>query len=88
MLQEFSSSFRIIAIMLFRLQMSVDDTIAAYISLVKSVFSKKTKWGFQDATFKASLFEEAFLKIIQCQLNIGTGEARKVLMLNDEGPKW
>ena len=70
--------------MLFRLQMSIDAAINAYIKLAEHVFSEK-KWFFQEGTFKATRLEEAMLSIIQ---QSGGGDPQQVLLLNKEGPKW
>ena len=78
---------RIIIIMLFRLQMPIDEAIDAYATLAKRVFSKK-KWFFQDGTFKASRLESALLDIIQLKLGIEEADAREERMLNEPGSKW
>jgi len=78
---------RIIIIMLFRLQMSIEDAIKAYATLVRQVFSER-KWFFQDGTFKASRLETALLDIVQSKLGIEEAEAKEVPMLNETGSKW
>jgi len=78
---------RITVIMLFRLQMPIDDVIDAYATLARQVFSKK-KWFFQDGTFKASRLEAALLDIIQSKLGIEEARAREVRMLDEQGSKW
>ena len=78
-------SARLIVIMLFRLQMTIDDAIKAYTTFASRVFAEK-KWFFQQGTFKSSLLEEAFLAIIQSGLK--EGNPRMVRLLDEEGPKW
>lgn len=78
---------RIIVIMLFRLQMPIDDAISAYAVLARQVFSER-KWFFQNGNFKASHLEAAILSIIQSRLGIEEAEAREVQMLNELGSKW
>ena len=71
--------------MLFRLRMSIDDTIKAYAKLARRVFLKK-KWFFQEGTFKASSLENAVVAMIQ-----GTTQQalpREIRMLDEGGPKW
>ena len=70
--------------MLFRLQMSFDAAIRAYIKLSEHVFSEK-KWFFQEGTFKATRLEEAMLTIIQENEH---GDPKQVPLFNEEGPKW
>ena len=70
--------------MLFRLQMSIDSAIEAYLKLSEHVFSEK-KWFFQEGTFKATRLEEATLSMIQRSKG---GDPRQVLLLNEQGPKW
>ncbi len=71
--------------MLFRLHMSIDDAIRAYIQLAEHIFSEK-KWFFQKGTFKATRLEEAMVSIIE--QNIRGESPRQVLFFNKEGPKW
>ena len=78
---------RIIVIMLFRLQMSIDAAIRAYIRLAEHVFSEK-KWFFQEGTFKATRLEEAMVSIIQQEEQEEGGDPRLVPFFNKEGPKW
>jgi hypothetical protein len=54
---------RLIALMLGRLRLSVDDAIGHYSQFAKHVFSKK-KWKGQNRTFKATKLEEAFKRIV------------------------
>jgi len=70
--------------MLFRLQMTIDAAIEAYLKLSEHVFSEK-KWFFQEGTFKATRLEEAMLSIIQQN---EPGNPKQVPLLNNEGPKW
>ena len=74
--------------MLFRLKMSVEDAIAAYTSVAKTVFTEK-KLPHQEGTFKATLLESAIVKIIRSQTkHVDEKEARAMQLLNKEGPKW
>jgi patatin-like phospholipase/acyl hydrolase len=82
-----TSTGGIIVIMLFRLEMPIDDAIDAYATLARQVFSER-KWFFQEGTFKASRLEDAILHIIQSRLSIEEADAREVRMLNKEGTKW
>jgi hypothetical protein len=54
---------RLIALMLGRLRLSVDDAIGHYSQFAKHVFSEK-KWKGQDGTFKATKLEEAIKTIV------------------------
>jgi hypothetical protein len=54
---------RLIALMLGRLRLSVDDAIGHYSQFAKHVFSEK-KWKGQDGTFKATKLENAIKKIV------------------------
>jgi len=74
-------------IMLFRLQMSIDEAIDTYATLARSVFSEK-KWFFQEGTFRASRLEDAIISIIRVRSNKADGDPRAVKMLNEDGPKW
>ena len=77
----------LIVIMLFRLQMSIDEAIDAYAILTRSVFSEK-KGFFRDGTFKASRLEDAIVSIVRTRSNEANGDPRTVKMLNEDGPKW
>jgi len=70
--------------MLFRLQMSIDAAIDAYMKLAEHVFSEK-KWFFQEGTFKATRLEEAMLSIIQ---QSGIDDPQQVPLFDKDGPKW
>src|SRR6266545_1714910 len=79
--------FRVIVIMLFRLCMSIEDSIKAYTVLAKRVFSKK-KWLHQQGTSKTTLLEAVILRIIESAFkNIKGDAAKEVRMLNEEGHK-
>jgi hypothetical protein len=54
---------RLIALMLGRLRMSVDDAIAAYAKLAKEVFSDVKPKG-HEGRFKASKLEDAIKQIV------------------------
>ncbi|KAG5634305.1 hypothetical protein H0H81_002476, partial [Sphagnurus paluster] len=58
-----TSTGGLVAIMLGRLGMSVQEAIAAYVRFARTVFSRK-KWFFQDGTFKASVLERAIKEIV------------------------
>ncbi|KAH7326831.1 acyl transferase/acyl hydrolase/lysophospholipase [Rhizoctonia solani] len=58
-----TSTGGLIAIMLGKLRMSVDETIKAYIRLSEDVFSKK-KWFWKDARYSAKALEKAICTII------------------------
>jgi len=79
-------SGRLIVIMLFRLQMSIDDAIRAYTILARDVFVEK-KWCFQEGTFKASRLEDAVLTIIR-EADKEKEDPNQILLLDDKGPKW
>ena len=72
--------------MLFRLRMSIDNAITAYVALAKNVFSER-KLLFQDGNFKASRLEEAIANIIHVAFKLTTEEARSVSILDEAGPK-
>ena len=62
---------RLIAIMLGRLEMEVDECIAAYIQLMKKIFRKPSKWnlaasvfGNIEPRFDASKLEGAINEVI------------------------
>ena len=71
--------------MLFQLQMSIDDSINAYASLARNVFSER-KMFFQEGTFKACRLEDAITSIVREKSN--EADPRAVKMLNKDGPKW
>ncbi|KAG5651485.1 hypothetical protein H0H81_008485 [Sphagnurus paluster] len=54
----------LLAIMLGRLGMSVDEAIGAYVEFAKTVFSDR-KWFFKNETFKATVLERVIKKIIR-----------------------
>jgi hypothetical protein len=64
---------RLIAIMLGRLEMGVDECIAAYTKLMKSVFETKSRWspagltGKIKARFDATKLETAIKEVITHQ---------------------
>ena len=56
---------RLIAIMLGRLEMDVDECIAAYTKLMKTVFEKKPSWtGNIKSQFDTAKLESAIKKVI------------------------
>ena len=79
---------RIIAVMLFRLRMTIDEAITAYTRLVEDVFSSKTILGSHKPRTSAFRLENAITKFICSSLNVEESQAQKVCMLNDNGPKW
>jgi len=76
-------------IMLFRLRMSADEAIRAYVTLAEHVFSSP-KWGFQtrNGKFKATRLEDAIATVIQKALNMDEEESRSVRMLDEKAAKW
>ncbi|QRV73549.1 patatin-like phospholipase protein [Ceratobasidium sp. AG-Ba] len=66
-----TSTGGLIAIMLGRLHMSVEDTIKAYVSLSRSIFSE-TKWPWKEGKFKASLLERAVKMTVGANTPPGT----------------
>jgi hypothetical protein len=64
---------RLIAIMLGRLEMDVDECITAYTKLIKSVFETKIRWspagwtGKINARFDATKLETAIKEVINRQ---------------------
>ncbi len=77
----------LIVIMLFRLQMSVDEAIKAFASLAKGVFSER-RFFHQEENSRAMQLEEAVIRIVQNSLRIGEAEARSIKLLDEGGPKW
>lgn len=74
--------------MLFRLKMSIDEAINAYVELAGQVFSEK-KWFFQTGSFKATRLEAATLRVIKRALNIESDDdAWRVPLLDNSSPKW
>ncbi len=73
--------------MLFRLKMSVEDAVDAYTNVAKTVFMSK-KLPHQEGTFKATRLESAIVKIIEKTQHVDEKKARKMRMLDKEGPKW
>lgn len=59
-----TSTGALIAIMLGRLQMTVDETLEEYQRLAKTVFSD-TKNAFGDGAYKATTFEKAVQSIVR-----------------------
>jgi len=74
-------------IMLFRLQMSIDEAINAYATLARIVFSER-KWFFQEGNFKATQLENAIVSIIRERPTEANDDPWEVKMLNEDGPKW
>ena len=81
------SSIRLIVIMLFRLRMSIDEAIRAYITLTKHDSSAQ-KGVFNEGNYSTSRLEEAIATVIQEALQIGEVESRSVRMLDEEAAKW
>jgi hypothetical protein len=71
--------------MLFRLRMSIDQAISAYVEITSHVFSQK-KWPLQEGTFKASRLEEGIIRVIAATLKVEEAEAVTMRMLNDQFP--
>ena len=59
-----STSHRLIALMLGRLRLTVDEAISQYGLFAQHVFSEK-KWKGQDGTFKARKLEETVKRIVK-----------------------
>lgn len=57
------ASRSLIALMLGRLRMCIDDAIAAYVELSKDIFSKKQ--SFRDGKYSAKGLEAAVKKIVE-----------------------
>jgi len=66
--------------MLFRLRMSIDDAISAFVNLSNSVFSEKNIWSR-----RSSRLEDGIVGIIQ---NAVEGQAKELRMMDEGGPKW
>ena len=83
----FTNGHRLIAIMLGRLEMDVDDCISAYRKLMESVFGEKSSWlpiGWTGGTkprFDAMRLKNAIEGVITCQ------GFSKTYHLNDEQPR-
>ena len=75
-------------IILFRLRMTIDDAINAYVYLTRHVFSERQSWFHRDGIFKASRLEDAIVKIISAQLKVDEDQARELRILDVNGPKW
>jgi len=72
--------------MLFRLEMTIDEAIAAYRKLSESVFSKKSMFPIK--TTDASFLETAAADLIHSSLCVDEIRARGIRMLANEQPKW
>ena len=78
---------RWIVILLFRLQMTIDEAIVAYGKIATFVFSKRKLW-FKKGTFKASRLEKVMTDVIATSLGIGKAEAAKLCMSNEQIPDY
>lgn len=67
--------FRLIALLLGRLRLSVPEAIDKYRQLARQVFSDK-KHFVKDGKFKASKLENAIKEVIEWKLGKGRGEER------------
>lgn len=79
---------RLIALMLGRLRMSVDEATKAYAALSDKIFSKDNMKKWKPELFKASTLEAAFKKIVADQLaklnaNQGKGTAEALERMMD-----
>jgi len=81
-----TSTGGLIAIMLFRLKMSVEDAIKAYTSVAKTVFTSK-KLPHKEGTFKATLLRSSIVEVIMQTQLVDETDARGMRMLDKEGPK-
>ena len=77
---------RVIVIMLFRLQMSVDEAIHAYTALTENTFSSKnwTLSGYEDMD-KMPRLHESMVSIISQRSN---EDPMLVDIVEEDGPKW
>jgi hypothetical protein len=75
------------SVMLFRLGMSIDETIMAYTRLSEDVFSKRMALRSPKKT-NASRLENAITKIIQSSLSVHESQAQTMRLLDAERPKW
>jgi len=82
----FRASPRIIVLMLFRLKMTIEDAIKAYVDLSIYVSAEKRRWPLEDSIFHSNRLESAIVSIIQSASNVK--QARELRMLNKGGPKW
>jgi hypothetical protein len=79
---------RLIALMLGRLRMSVDEATKAYAALSDKIFSKDNMKKWKPELYKASTLEAAFKKIVADQLaklnaNQGKGTAEALERMMD-----
>ncbi|CAE6383013.1 unnamed protein product [Rhizoctonia solani] len=82
-----TSTGGLIAIMLGKLRMTVNEAIRAYIDLSKSVFSEK-KWIWKEGRYSAQNLKNAILHIIEQATRIPDGEKRNAeeLMMRGDNP--
>jgi uncharacterized protein (DUF2336 family) len=64
----------LIALMLGRLRMSVDDATRVYAALFDNVFSKENMKRLKPEAFRALMLEEAFKKVIADQVRKDHGQ--------------
>jgi hypothetical protein len=82
-----TNGYRLIAIMLGRLEMDVDECISAYSKLMESVFGEKSSWlpigwtGKTKAQFDSTRLKKAIEEVITCQ-GVSTTD-----LLNDGSPR-
>jgi len=79
---------RIIVILLFRLRLSIDDAIKAYVDFTKFVFSEEQDRLPGRAIFKSSMLEQAIISIIRVVCKLEAHQAQNLRMLDKDGPKW
>ena len=79
---------RIIVILLFRLRLSIDDAIKAYVDFTRFVFSEKQDRSLGGAIFQSSMLEYAIVSIIRVVCKLETHQAQNLRMLDKDGPKW
>jgi len=72
--------------MLFRLKMTIEDAIRAYVDLSIYVSAEKRRWPLEDSIFHSNRLETAIVSIIQSASNVK--QPRELRMLNKGGPKW
>jgi len=71
-------------IMLFQLQMSVDEAIHAYVTLAEKIFSPKNLGGYEDVDVSPGLVESMVSIISQRS----SENPMLVNMVEEDGPKW
>ncbi|KAG6884535.1 hypothetical protein C0993_010318, partial [Termitomyces sp. T159_Od127] len=81
-----TSTGGLVAILLGRLCMSVEDAIGEYVKFAKKVFSER-KYMWQDGTFKASALEAAMKEVVARYGNDPSGDENARMMSDASKPK-